>query len=547
VDIANGFLMIKEKLWHQKIMVWSFFGLFFFLGLYILRDYSISTDEPEQRNIGMVSVKYVSEKFFPEFVNRHEEVKGMPDLKGFWDRDYGVVFEMPVAWLEQAIHIEDWRNIVYFRHLCTFLVNFWGAVAVYQLAKRRFKDWRLGLLAALMLLVTPRIFADLFYNDKDAVFLTVFAIATNTAVAFVERPSWRRVWWHALACACAIDVRIMGILIPLATLALVGLQAARGAYPEQRIGPKVAVYLGLLAALTIMFWPYLWEAPLHNFAEGFRNMSKFRWDGDILYAGGMVLGSRLPWHYSLVWIGVTTPVLYIIGFLAGAFLTIRQLVRRKILLYQTAEEWQDLLFLGLTLAPIIAVIVLHSVLYNAWRQLYFVYPSFLLVALHGLIALKRWRLSIFMPPYQKRWNKLWSRLCYATLAGTLLVTAGQMAAMHPFENTYFNVLAGRHVETRFEIDYWVLSYGAGLEWIARHDNRTNIVISAQRIQELEATRRMLLPYDRDRMKVVEESMLADYYLTTYYQHPGPYEEYAFELATIRAGGQRILSIFRPKW
>lgn len=521
--------------------MWGFFGMLLVLGLYILRDYSISTDEPEQRNIGMVSLKYISEKFFPDFIKAHEEVKNVPLLQSFWDRDYGVAFELPVAWLEQVLRIKDWRNVVFFRHLCTFLVTFWGGVAVYQLARRRFKDWRLGLLAAVMLIITPRIFAELFYNNKDVVFLTVFAIATNTAVAFVERPSWRRAGWHALACACAVDVRIMGVLLPVATLALTGLQATRGAYQGQRVGLKLTAYLGLLVALIIMFWPYLWEAPLQNFAAGFRSMSKFRWDGNIVYAGHMVLGSQLPWHYALVWIGVTTPVLYLIGFLTGTFLILRQLVRRGIKLYAGADEWQDLLFMGLTLAPLLAVIVLHSVLYNAWRQLYFVYPSLLLVAVRGLVALKQWR------PARLSWQRLWPRFCYATLVATLLVTAGQMVAMHPFENTYFNVLAGRHVEERFEIDYWVLSYGAGLEWIARHDNRTHIIVSAQRIPELEATRRMLLPYDRDRMEVIEESMHADYYLTTYYQHIYPYEEYAFELATIRAGGQRILSIFRTRW
>jgi hypothetical protein len=91
--------------------------------------------------------------------------------------------------------------------------------ALYQLARRRFGDWRLGLLGALLLVLSPRLFAEFFYNDKDVVFMAFFVIATNTSVAFVARPSWRRAAWHALACAFAIDARIMGVLLPIATLA----------------------------------------------------------------------------------------------------------------------------------------------------------------------------------------------------------------------------------------------------------------------------------------------------------------------------------------
>ncbi|MEJ7661970.1 MAG: hypothetical protein WKG07_21560 [Hymenobacter sp.] len=43
------------------------------------------------------------------------------------------------------------------------------------------------------------------YNDKDIVFMALFALATNTTVAFVHRPTWRGALWHALACAVAID------------------------------------------------------------------------------------------------------------------------------------------------------------------------------------------------------------------------------------------------------------------------------------------------------------------------------------------------------
>ena len=47
-----------------------------------------------------------------------------------------------------------------FRHLLTFLVALAGIYAVQKMADRRFSDWRIGLLAALFLILTPRLFAN---------------------------------------------------------------------------------------------------------------------------------------------------------------------------------------------------------------------------------------------------------------------------------------------------------------------------------------------------------------------------------------------------
>ena len=39
--------------------------------------------------------------------------------------------------------------------------------------------------------------------------------------------------------------------------------------------------------------------------------------------------------------------------------------------------------LAIFFTPLFAVIFLHSVVYDSWRHLYFIYPSFLLIALYG--------------------------------------------------------------------------------------------------------------------------------------------------------------------
>ncbi|RZL14199.1 MAG: hypothetical protein EOO62_06110, partial [Hymenobacter sp.] len=454
----------------ERVVVGVFFALLLSVGLCLVGDYGVTNDEETQRNIGLTSVRYVAELFAPTFVKTHRDLQN-PEfvLRTFNDRDYGVAFELPVAWADQVLGFKSSREVLLFRHLCTFLVCVGGVAGIYCLAKRRFRSWQLGLVGALMLVLSPRLFGEMFYNSKDAVFLAAFALATNTVVAFVKQPDWRRAGGSALACALAIDVRLMAVLLPAAATGLVLWRAAHGAYPGRRVVGRLAGYLGLLGALVVLFWPYLWENPPHNFYMALHDMARFpRWNGTMLYAGEVVRGNQLPWHYGAVWIGITTPILYLIGFSAGAFLMLKQALRRGWRLFATDAEWQDLLFLGLTLAPLLVVVVLRSVLYDGWRQLYFVYGPLLLVSLRGLVALSRWR------PRRPRWRVRVRQLGYAALGGTFLAMAGQIGAMHPLQNTYFNALAGRHVESRFEIDYWTGSYRQGLAWIVAHDRRPHL-------------------------------------------------------------------------
>ncbi|OUJ73425.1 glycosyltransferase family 39 protein [Hymenobacter crusticola] len=528
--------------WRRPI-VGAFFGLLLLVGLLLVRDYGLSVDENQSRHNGMLSLKHVCDLFWPEFVQRDQNAFAYYqqfDLRDYYDRDYGVAFEMPVSFFERLLRLESQRAIFWFRHLCTFLVCMGGVGAVYQLTKRRFKNWRLGLLGALLLVLSPRLFAESFYNDKDAVFMALFAVATNTAIRFIERPTLKRAFWHALACAITIDVRIMGVLLPMATLAMLALRIIRDEYRALgtgRLALGSSTYLLLLPTLVVALWPYLWDAPIDNFLDAFRKMAQFRWGGQVLYMGHMVTATELPWHYALVWICITTPVLYVLAFVTGGIRIVWDLVRRGLTLYASEEEWQDLFFLGLTVTPLLAVVALHSVLYDGWRQLYFVYPTFLLVAMRGLVALLQWQ------PQGSFWGAYWSTFIRGVLIVTLVTTAAQIAWFHPQQQVYFNFLPGRHIEQKFEMDYWSLSYRWGLEWITSHDSRPVIYVNAPMEGSVEINRWMLDEFAAERVKFVADPEKANYFMTTYRWHPDPYP-YQEEVARLEAGRRRVLSIFR---
>ena len=531
---------------YQRAITVTFFGLLLALGLSLVRDYGVSFDEGVQRVSGQISLFYVFHKLPaslqykllpPEAAALIKQKGADRQLSDYGDRDYGVLFELPASAAEQVLRIHDKRQIYLLRHTLNYLVCYLGFIAFYVIVARRFGSWRVGLLGTLLLVLTPRLFADYFYNDKDAVFLALFTVGIATAVPLIQRPTWRTALWHALACACAVDVRIMGMLLPAATLAFVGLRAVRGEYRGQRILGPLGLYLGLLVGFIVIFWPYLWEQPLAHFTSAWQAMSRFRWPGDVLYQGQLIKGTLLPWHYSLVWIGLTVPLLYLLFFGVGTAGLLVQVVRRNWRLYASDAEWQDLLFLGLAVAPLAAVIVLHSVLYNGWRQLYFVYPSLLLVALRGLVAAWHWQ------PAGLAAGRYWRPALGLGVGLSLAVIAGRMVRLHPLENMYFNALAPTQTDRYYDGDYWGLSYSQGLAWIAQHDARPRIKVFSSLPQPLILNHLIQPAGVQERLELVYNLVGADYALTTYfYQYPPiPTGQPRY---TLRAEGLRVLDIYQ---
>ena len=338
------FLSATARQW----VVYGFFGTLLALGLGIYSDYGISWDEDLSRATGMVSLRHVAELIAPGRAAYYQDGT-YPPLAAWPNREYGVAFELPACVLERLLHVEDVGARYRLRHLLTFLVCFGGVAAVYQLGRQRFGSWQLGLLGAAWLVLSPRLFAESFYNSKDAVFMALFATATLTAVRLLRRPTAGRAAWHALACAAAIDVRVMATLLPVVTLAFLVVRAGAGKVAWRTALAAASLYLVLLCGLVVAGWPYLWAAPWPNLKQAFQHMSVYGWDNTVRYRGAFVSVARLPWHYAPVWIGITTPLLYLGGLLVGLLAVVR------------------------LLAP------------GQWRHLYFVYPA-LLLALRGLFT-----------------------------------------------------------------------------------------------------------------------------------------------------------------
>jgi len=518
----------------------AFFGLLLLAGVLLHRDYGVSWDEPTDHLNGMVNVKYIAEILAPEKVAQDPSARLIPGFRNYRDNDHGVLFEIPVTLLSYAFTHHDSRAYYFLRHFCIFLVFVLGVWAIYRIGTRWLRDWRWGLLAAAALVLSPRFFAEAFFNGKDIVFMSLFALAVHTLTRLIERPTLPRAVWHGIATAAAIDVRILAVILVPYTLGLL-LLAATQAGSNRRLIQAAGVYLLATSIATVVGWPYLWADPVGNFLAAFQNLNHYPWKFTNLYMGRLLTIAELPWHYAPVWIFITTPLPYSLLALVGLGAVGQQLWHGGWRKAGLLPNRLNLLLIGWLLGPPGIIIVLHSALYDTWRHLYFVYPALVLLAVRGVL--------VFMSLMKAPRSVLVRRLALALLVVAGLETGRtvlRMVRLHPYEHMYYSFLSPNTVERQFERDHWALSFRQGLEWLLTHDPSAQVGVSITwpLVHPLYNNELILPAAQRARVVYVPKPQRGCYYLTGYRWHPQSYaDSLGREIYSIRAEGIKILSIF----
>ena len=256
--------------------------------------------------------------------------------------------------------------------------------------------------------------------------------------------------------------------------------------------------------------------------------------------GALIPSTALPWHYAFTWISITTPLLYLALFVVGAYATCRQILFCGVRLWQDDGEFQDIVFLGLFFAPILAILCFHSVLYDGWRQLYFVYPAFLLLGTKGWVVL--WSVKSTR-------NVCRAGLVISTTISVFL-TAMRMWKAHPLENVYFNMLAGNNVKARYEVDYWGVANRRALEYILEKDDSPVINVWADSMTPISYSVLMLKREDRWRVRVGNDKRVPYYVLTNYRQvkdtDSAKYDRDYELFYEIKVDDELVLSVFKWK-
>ena len=499
-------------------------GLVLFLTMCIIAlfsydEYGIGYDEPVQRQIGMVNYDYVFSS------NQY--------LLTFNDRDYGVAFELPLIIIEKAFNLTDTRGIYLMRHLVTHLFFLLGAFFCFMLVDLLYKDKILATIGFLLITLHPCLYSHSFFNTKDIPFMSMFIICLYfNAVAFREK-TIKNFIFLGISIGLLINMRIMGVLLPGCILFFLFIDAvkAKKYFDHLKFG---LVFLTIAAIVLYATWPILWTNPIKNFWTAYKNMSNFRWAGTVLFNGRFIVATELGWDYIPVWFSITTPIFYLLIGLLGIVQLIYHFVKNPLAYIDNSMVRNYVFFLICFFSPVFAVIILHSTLYDGWRKMYFIYPSFVMLAIYGLhfISKKNIRTLVIGGSFL-----------------TFVFISVFMVTNFPIQNVYFNSFFSfrppEYLRKNFELDYWGVSYKQSLEYILKHDTNHSINVCVWDFPGVYNT--LILPSDQKiRIKIVPIQE-ATYFITNYRWHPEDYEEFnGLEFHSFKVLNNTVNEIFKLK-
>ena len=501
-------------------------------GLAALDDYGITRDEPAQRRLAARNAAYIA---------GDRDARPGAGQDNIFDNYYGVVFELPLLLAERLLGLRDSRDIYLFRHLLIHLVFIAGGFFCGLLAWRMFNNRWLALLAMLLFLLHPRLYAHSFFNGKDIPFAALFVVALYLTHRAFRRDTLGAFVLLGIVVGLAVNMRPFALLLPPAVLALRGLDF--GPAPGGAARKRILLTAGSFAAATLLAiyasHPNYWENPL-LFIEGLQRQSQHPVLVNNLFRGEIVPADAAPAGYIPVWFGITAPPGALLLGAAGMAAALWRGCRSPGLVWRKGELRFLLLLLGCLALPVAVVIVLQSHIYNGWRQMYFLWGPFCLLAAAGVgYAVSRPELGLKPMLRMAVWG-----LAAAGLGGA----AYAIVSLHPHQQVYFNLLVNRaapdELGQQYDMDYWKASYLQGLEYLLESHPDTTLYVAAD--ISVRISRDLLPAAERERIAL--QPGRAEFIFHHYMDPPGRARTLARGLVVYerRAYGSAYLTVTAPR-
>ena len=321
-----------------------------------------------------------------------------------------------------------------------------------------FLQRRLGtlpaVLAPVLLLTLPRVFAHLMANIKD---FPLMALYTLTVIAFhaaYERGSARGILGAGALWGLALGTKANSLFLPGIPLLLILVAELPEPWRGRRLRlwavSGAACVLGV--AVMVGVWPYLWADPLGRLLEHYEY---------IRHRGGFTTADPISPLRAVL---QTTPLFFLALVLVGFLVLLPRLKRRERI------AWLPVLWIVVAMGR-----CLHpdAVNFDGVRHFLELFPALAILAAWGAAWLirelvRRVRRSLPQPEEAAvrrlgRWE--------AFLAGVVLLPGvWTILTTHPFQVCYWNALVGGY-DGAYEqglpgaSDYWGMSYRLGLDWL----------------------------------------------------------------------------------
>ena len=495
---------IRNFLFHYGVLI--FFAVYLAIGLSFFDDYGCGPDEGMERQTSLVNYKYVIEKLnLPVSEPVKTWLGYLPPLKEYRDRYYGTAVQIPMVLIESssAFTMEP-AEFYGIRHLYTFLNFFVAMICFYLLLKERFKHRGIALLGTAMLILTPRFFAESFYNNKDVLFLSWYIISIYFIFRWFRKKTTGAAIVAGILLAFTINTRLNGIvLIPLVILFAV-IEQFENKYPFREAMLPLCILIVTCLVTFFIITPNYWESPVSTFLEAFAfNMKHPNHGSDRNLFFGNLVDSTKIWYFIPTWIVLTVPTCIVLLSVLGFGKIIMGFIRNRFSFFEHDEFFMDLFMTAAGLIPLLVIIFMRVIIYNGWRHCYFFYGTLIYLAVVGLQTV--WEIKIKHPTFQFLKNAL----LFLGIGSLLIGNGLWIIRNHPFEYVYFAPLFRKYSD-EFSGDYWGIASRNLLEYIVQTDDRPQIIVDHSLTNAGSINRGLLPEKDRDRLDLVYDTENADY-------------------------------------
>lgn len=338
-------------------------------------------------------------------------------------------------------------------------------------------NWKIGLIAAIFLALTPRYFADLHNDMKDAPMAAVFALNIWMLWRLVKYRRIKDLLLASVAFALAFNTKINSIFIPAIFASwqlLLLLPKLKTLTPKLSFSKllsskatKLLITYFILAPLAaFLLWWFFWGDPIGQLKLAVSTFGGGADNIEVLLGGQwLCAGSTVPWYYPYWYLAITTPIPILLFFVVGLFISIRSFFSSH--RPQTLNPKLSLLLLLWFFLPLTRYLLPKIAVIDGVRHFEEVLYPMAGVAAVGAVGLARKFPKILI-----------------SLIGliSLMSLIWNITTSHPFQISYFNELIGgaKGAFGNYDLDYWGSSQKKAVEWLnanAEKNARVYIVMA----------------------------------------------------------------------
>ena len=544
----------------KNSIIFLFFFIYFIVGLKIFKDFGIGIEEHFQRSSGFYWLSYLLE--FTNFeglkalVNQKisDLYKLSPDLPPIEKANYyGIIFDLPMAFIESIFNIKSSANYFYLRHFSNFLIFFLSGIFFFKIIKLRTANSITALFGSSMYLLTPKALGNSFFDGKDLFFLSILTICFYFYFSYEKKRNVKSLILLAIFSAFATSSRIFGLMVPITFLLILFLELLNSSTHKDKNFKIIIIFLSIYFISLYVHWPYMWLINLNeltNFFSPFKVHGSFK----VFFNGEFYESTYLPINYLPKWILISTPIYFLFLFILGyvfyskrlffRFLNIKEISLNNDL-WKSSNEKFDLINFISFFQIIVIYFTLNMNLIKGWTHFIFINYFLIYFTILGMH-------NFFLKIRKNKKIVLGSIILFILFTFELVY---KLYIYHPYQSLYLNNFVSKSSKSLYEADYQSLSRFNGILDIINDSKKSNITIATASWTPLKNATSLISTKNKKKLYFTGTANKeeADYIYTNYFyevdvrynnKYNIPNNFYLFK--TLYIDDIRIYSIYKKK-